>query len=120
MIPEFPPDHELIAFFEAEPAVLDPDAPWQYNTLEFQTFRNGIVVQCKFVPSYGKLTTRLVLEGQELAKYELRNAAAFHLTLTAKQEILVVTFPPNLRLDNFALQLKPKVWAAWGNLHQIP
>ena len=51
MIQEFPPDHELLAFFEAEPTVLDAEVPWIYNTLDFTTTRDGIEVQCRFVPS---------------------------------------------------------------------
>jgi hypothetical protein len=113
VIRQFPPDHELIAFFEAEPTVLDPDVPWLYNTLEFTTARDGIEVRCHIVSSYGKITTRLVMAGQELAKFELRDAKK-------GQEVLVASFAPTKRLDNFALQLRPRVWAAWGNLHQFP
>lgn len=117
---DFPPDHELIAFFEAEPSVLDPGAPWYYNTLDFTTTRNGIAVHCRIVPSYGELTARLLLEGAELAKFELRDATAFYLVTSKNRETLVAGFAPKRRLDPFALQLKPRVWAAWGNLHQFP
>ena len=120
MIREFPPDYELLAFFEAEPTVLDVGAPWIYNTLDFTTTRDGIEVQCRFVSSYGKLTTRLLVGGIELAKFELSDAETFRLVIDKGRETLVATFPPSLRLDNFALQLKPRVWAAWGNLHQFP
>jgi hypothetical protein len=44
MIQEFPPDYELLAFFEAEPTVLDAGPPWIYNTLDFTATRNGIEV----------------------------------------------------------------------------
>ena len=120
MIRGFPSDYELIAFFEAEPSVLDPDTPWLYNTLDFTTTRTGIEVQCRIVPSYGQLTARLILAGAELAKFELRDAEAFSLAMGNGREILVVSFAPKLRLDKFALQLKPNVWAAWGNLNQFP
>jgi trehalose-6-phosphatase len=52
--------------------VLDADAPWVYNTLEFTTVRNNIEVRCRIVSSYGKITTRLMMGSQELAKFELR------------------------------------------------
>jgi hypothetical protein len=116
----FPPDHELIAFFESGPAVLDAEAPWPYNTLDFVTIRDGIEVQCHIVSSYGKITTRFILGGSEIAKFELRDADSFRLIMNEDQEVLIVSFLPQLRLDNFALQLKPRVWAAWGNLHQYP
>jgi hypothetical protein len=64
VIREFPPEHELLAFFESEPIVLNPDTPWLYNTLEFKTVRNDIEVRCRIVSSYGKITTRLMMGGQ--------------------------------------------------------
>ena len=106
MIQEFPPDYELLAFFEAEPTVLDAEAPWIYNTLEFTTTRDGIEVVCRFVPSYGKLTTRLAVGGTELAKFELRDVESFRLVIEAGREALVATFPQSLRLDRFALPAK--------------
>jgi|SRR6185437_1619607 len=120
VIREFPPEHELIAFFEAEPTVLDAEVPWIYNTLDFATKRSDIDVRCQIVPSYGEITIRFILAGDEIAKFEIRDAEAFRLVMNKDQEALVVSFPPHLRLDNFALQLKPRVWAAWGNLHQFP
>jgi hypothetical protein len=118
MIREFPADYELIAFFEAEPTVLDPGADWIYNTLEFATTRDGIEVQCRVNLSYGELTTRLLVGGAEVAKFELRDAAGFRLVMEKGREALYVTFPPSLLLHDFVLQLKPRVRAAWGNLWQ--
>jgi hypothetical protein len=120
VIREFPPDHELLAFFDSEPVVLSPDDPWFYNTLEFTTVREEIRVRCRLIPSYGKITTQLMMNGHELAKFELRDVETIRIIVNARQEALVATFAPALRLDNFALQLKPRVWAAWGNLHQFP
>jgi hypothetical protein len=120
MIGEFPPDHELLAFFESEPTALSPDDPWFYNTLEFATVRAEITVRCRLVPSCGKITAQLIMNGHDLAKFELRDAETIRIITGAHQEALVATFAPALRLDNFALQLKPRVWAGWGNLHQFP
>jgi hypothetical protein len=117
VIREFPPDHELLAFFESEPIVLDPEVPWFYNTLEFTTVRNDIQVRCRIRPSYGEITTQLTMRGQELVKFELCDAETIRVIVNGREEALVATFPAKLRLDNFALQLKPRVWAAWGNLH---
>jgi hypothetical protein len=117
---QFPPDHELIAFFETEPAVLDPGVPWLYNTLDFTTARDGIEVRCHIALSSGEITARLLVAGQELAKFELRDAESIRVVMDKGQEVLVASFAPTHRLDNFALQLRPRVWAAWGNLHQFP
>lgn len=120
VIRAFPPDHELLAFFESEPTVLTPGDPWVYNTLEFTTVRAEITIRCRLVLSYGEITTLFMVNGHELAKFELRDAESIRIITSAQQEALVATFAPPLRLDNFALQLKPRVWAGWGNLHQFP
>jgi hypothetical protein len=57
------------------------------------------------------------VRGQELVKFELSDAETIRVIVKGRQEALVATLPAKLRLDNFALQLKP---AAWGNLHQYP
>ena len=120
MIREFPPDHELLAFFESEPTVLTPGDPWIYNTLEFTTVRAEITVCCRLVPSYGKITTLFIRDGYEQARFELCDSETIRIITGPQQDVLVATFAPQKRLDNFALQLKPRVWAAWGNLHQVP
>jgi hypothetical protein len=38
-------DYERLSFFEAEPTLLDANLPWFYNTLDFETQRNGVAVQ---------------------------------------------------------------------------
>ena len=88
VIREFPPNHELLAFFESEPMVFDPDTPWLYNTLEFTTTRDGIEVSCRIVSSYGKIATRLMMGGQELAKFELRDAETIRVVVNRRQEVL--------------------------------
>ena len=40
----FPDDYELIGFFESEPEVLDPNVPWAYNELKFESkASNGVL-----------------------------------------------------------------------------
>ena len=113
---EFPPDHELIAFFESEPTVLDPDVPWIYNTLSFTTVRSEIEVRCRISPSYGTLTTQLMMSGRELAMFEVQDAETIRVIVSGHQEALVATFAEGLFLNSFTLQLKPQVWVGWGNL----
>jgi hypothetical protein len=122
VIREFPPEHELIAFFEAEPVDVHEDfvpleykgaVTWPYNTLDFTTTRGAIEVRCQMHGSFGDLTACLILAGAEIAKFELKGADAFHLDVTKDREALVATFQPGREFDNFTLQLKPRVWAAW-------
>ena len=115
MLQEFPDDYELIGFFEAEPTILDPGVPWLYNTLDFSTSRNGIEVRARIIPSYRELTLRLLQAGQELALFELKEAVGFRVVTDNQREALVVTFAAPRELDNFVLQLKPRVRVSWGN-----
>ena len=119
MINAFPPDHELLAFFESEPTVLTPGDPWFTNTLEFTTVRGEITVRCRFVPTYGEMTTQLTVNGHELAKFELEGAETIRIITSAHQEALEATFAPARGLGPFVLLLKPRVWAAWGNVRQF-
>jgi hypothetical protein len=120
MIREFPADHELMAFFDAAPAMADPSTPWLYNILEFATSRDGVEVRCEFWPSEGGLTTRLFVADVEVAKFEFRNAAVFRFVEHQGRTRLVAEFDPHQRVDSFVLQLEPNVWAGWGNAGQIP
>ncbi len=119
MLQGFPEDHELISFFEAEPAILDPGVPWVYNTLDFSTNRNGIEVRARIAPSYRELTLRLLLDGYELALFELKEAEGFRIDADKHREALVVTFAEQRRLEDFVLQLKPSICVSWGN-RQFP
>jgi hypothetical protein len=115
MVQGFPKDHELIGFFEAEPAILDPAVPWVYNTLDFTTNRNGIEVRARISPSYRELTLRLLLDGHELVLFELKEAEEFRVDTDKEREALVVTFAEQRRLEDFVLQLKPSICVSWGN-----
>jgi len=108
---EFPEDYELVAFFEAEPEVLDPGVPWFYNTLTFLTARDGIEVHCAICPSYGQLTLRLRLGGQDLLNVDLRCVVGMRVENRADREILLASVQ---RQDDFVLQLKPHVQVGWS------
>jgi hypothetical protein len=114
-----PDDHELAAFFEAEPRVLDPDVPWVYNTLDFETERHGILVRCRLVPSYGDVDVRLVLVGGvELVRVKV--TAFYNVRLIAKPqgEVLVATSDQEPHM--LCLMLKPRVWLGLGNFENVP
>jgi hypothetical protein len=116
----FPADHELLAFFGAEPRVLDPNVPWFYNTLDFEVVREGFVVQCKLAPAYGHIEVRLHLAGTELTRLNLRSFKSLRLYMNAEEEILVATFDRGQGEETFGLMLKPHVWVGMGNFQSIP
>ena len=112
---DFPNDHELMGFFEAEPTILDPGVPWIYNVLDFSTRRNGIEVRARITPASGALALSLLLAGHEFALFELRDAESFRIVADDQREALVMTFAAQRGLEDFVLQLRPRVWVSWGN-----
>jgi hypothetical protein len=119
MAAAFPEDHELVGFFEAVPSVLDPDAPWCYNTLVFETERQGFLVRCGIQPSYGDVSVRLTRAGgAELTRVEVTDLRAFSLVVNAQGEALVATSEQDRR--TFCLMLKPRLWLGLGHFKQLP
>ena len=116
----FPADHELLAFFGAEPKVLDPNVPWFYNTLDFEVEHQGFVVQCRLAPAYGDVDARLRFGEMELARFELQSFKSLRLYMKAEGEILVATFDRGQGEETFSLMLKPHVWLGLGNFQRIP
>jgi hypothetical protein len=115
----FPADHELVAFFEAEPTILDPGVPWFYNTLDFETKRRRVLVQCRIAPAYGDIDVRLSKpDGVELTRAKLQGFRSISLMVNSHGEVLIATSngePPML-----CLMLKPRVWLGVGNFQSIP
>src|SRR5215468_7702785 len=120
MLPSFPEDHELLAFFGEEPRVRDPDSPWFYNTLEFEVQRQEFLVQCRLSPSYGKLSVRLQLGELELVRLHLQSFKRLGLVMNPEGEILVATFDRDQGEETFSLMLKPHVWVGLGPFQRIP
>jgi len=118
MTNEFPSNQELLTFFGSEPTVLTPGDLWFYNTLDFTTVRGEIMVRCRIAPTYGEITTQLIMDGYELAKFELEGAEKIRIITGAHQAALKATFAPARGLGPFFLMLKPRVWAAWENVRQ--
>ena len=116
---QVPEDHELLAFFEAEPKVTDPGVAWFYNTLDLETERQRIRVQCRMSPSYGDIEVRLIQpDGAELTRARLEGFRRISLIVNDNGEVLIATSlgePPML-----VLMLKPRVWLGVGNFQSIP
>ncbi|HWE16402.1 MAG TPA: hypothetical protein VG758_04370 [Hyphomicrobiaceae bacterium] len=114
----FPADHELVAFFEVEPRVVDAGVPWIYNTLDFETERRGVLVRCRIRPSYGDISVRLVMGGSETTRIEIRDFRNVDLVANAQGEALVGTSEHGR--DMLCLMLKPRVWVGLGDFKEIP
>ena len=51
MIDPFPRDWELMEFFGCEPSLLDPNVPWVYNLLRYESENGGDRVVCDIEPA---------------------------------------------------------------------
>jgi hypothetical protein len=116
----FPADHELLAFFETEPKVLDPNVPWFYNTLAFEVEPGGFEVHCRLSPAYGDIDVRLHLDGTELARVSFQSFKSLKLYIKAEGKVLVATFDRGQREETFGLMLKPRVWLGMGDFQGVP
>ena len=115
----FPADHELVAFFEGEPRVLDAGVPWIYNTLDFETERQGILVRCRLCPSYGDFRERLdLVGGAELMRVEVSDFYNIDLVVNSQGEALMAASEQATGM--LCLMLKPRVWVGLGKFKQIP
>jgi hypothetical protein len=114
MLSAFPPDHELIGFFEAEPAILDPGVPWLYNTLTFETTRGDTHVLCKMSPSYRSLSVRLTIAEVERIDAAVGNVSSVRLDQHDGREALCATLQTRDGEGSLVLQLKPRVYLAWS------
>jgi hypothetical protein len=107
-----PEDYELIAFFEAEPEILDPSVPWVHNTLTFTTVRGGIEVCCKISPSYGRIILSRKLAGEDILNIAVERMIDIRLESRDSKEIMLVS---DGRGNELLLQLKPRVRVGWRN-----
>jgi hypothetical protein len=107
---------------EPKPKVRDPDSPWFYNTLEFDVERQGVFVQCRLSPSYGKVSVRLQHGDLELVRLHLQSFKSLSLIMKAEGEFLVATFDrdPGWGEETFSLMLKPHVWVGLDPFQRIP
>jgi hypothetical protein len=109
-----PPEHELLALFEVEPVVLDPDVPWAYNTVTFTTNRGQDEVRCVLVPGYSEIGLTWSRDGRAIVQLALERVKAVHAEMDDAGERLIVAFSEKVSLPDLIVQLKPLVKVQWG------
>jgi hypothetical protein len=109
----FPEPHELLAFFEAEPTLLDPSVPGYYNHQTFETQRGTDRVRCDLEPGYEEIRVRWERGGVELVSVALREVAALRVEAGSGREALVASFRAEALLP-FRLQLRPTIHMFFG------
>ena len=108
----FPEQHALISIFETEPRLTDPDLPWSYNSLRFETARGADHIVCTIEPSYGVLQIQWTRNGAELLDLRLEEVQGLVAERERGRETLVASFRHD-KLPELRLQLKPAAHLFW-------
>lgn len=105
----FPDYHDLVAFFEVEPALTDPGVHWWYNTLRFLTKRGRFTIDCEMSPAYGDLQVRVSLDEHQIASLFANQIIDTTLEVARGREaLLAVSYLAGVE-DTLILQLRPEV-----------
>ncbi len=119
MMNPFPDEWELLSLFEAEPRLHDPDIPWVYNTLSFETARGSDRILCVIEPGYERLDFQWWHnQGRHLA-LKLHRVSGLRVVTGGGSEYLVATFRDD-NLSQLRLQLKPTIECEWGTTDDLP
>jgi hypothetical protein len=106
---ELPEEHELIAFFECEPQLLDTEVVWAYNELRFTTVRGSDKVVVEISAGWGELSVSWERDGQQLAWLKLINLEKLQVEMQRDDELLVTTGTHGDQNATLILRLKPVV-----------
>ncbi|HCF99196.1 MAG TPA: hypothetical protein DEV93_01475 [Chloroflexi bacterium] len=110
-----PPLHELIAFFEAEPTLLDPGVDWHYNTLTFDTTRGTDRVMAVLDAGYISLKFEWTRAERPVVSLHCQEISELRIeTPEAGTERLLARFTDKA-ISDLVLSLKPEVSVFWGN-----
>jgi hypothetical protein len=103
-----PDDLAFLTFFEVEPVMLDPGAPWLDNTLTYLTERDGYVVRFEISPSNCSLKVAISFGGHEVADVELAEFTDLEIMTDGGKETLIARFGESTASALF-LTLRPQV-----------
>lgn len=107
---ELPEEHELIAFFECEPELADPEVDsWAYNELKFTTVRVPDKFVVEVAAGWGELSVSWERSGQQLVWLKLINLEQLKVEMRKDDELLVATGTHGDQSAMLILRLKPVV-----------
>ena len=104
-----PPDFELVGFFEVEPTLRIPGAPWEYNGLTFESLRGVHLVRCRLEMDVGSVSVQWLEGDVSRADIALRWVHSVSLVRSGGVEVLVasgISGNPDVAME---LRLRPEV-----------
>jgi len=115
----FPEDWELLALFEAEPALTDRDVPRFYNQLTYETTRGPNFVRCEIEPGYEKLTLTCWRDSVIWLSLDLHWVSGLRVITGRGKDFLVASFR-DPHLCDMEFHLKPDICLRWGTSGDFP
>jgi hypothetical protein len=109
----FPDHHDLIALFECEPVLSDPDVIWAYNGLSFVTDRGSDKIVCEIEPGYEIVEFQWIKAGKEIISLNLNWVSGIEAQLSDDIEALILHFRDK-HLKTLKIQFKPFISMSWS------
>ncbi len=109
----FPQESDLRDLFGADPALLDPELPWNRNVLNFEAVVGPDTVECVMEPAYQTLTLRWVRRERELVYLDLERVAGIEVDRYRGRASLIVRFDPATSRGQVRIQIRPAVHVTW-------
>ena len=106
---DLPPDFELVGFFEVEPTLRVPGAPWAYNGLTFETLRGTHRIRCHLEMDVGSVSIEWLEGNVSRADITLKWVRSVRVVRSGGVEALIasdVSGNPDLAVE---LRLRPAV-----------
>jgi len=97
-------DWELLSFFEIEPELLDPDAPWVYNDALYNVICEQNLVSFAVQPSYRDVRLILIANGKTVYELSAKGIDDVKYRKENGQEILVICLDKG---NSIFISLKP-------------
>jgi hypothetical protein len=109
----FPQESDLRDLFGADPALLDPELPWNRNVLNFEAVVGPDTIECVIEPAYQTLTLRWVRRDRELVYLDLERVAGIEVDRYRGRASLIVRFDPATSRGQVRIQIRPAVHVTW-------
>ncbi len=109
----FPQESDLRDLFGADPALLDPELPWNRNVLNFEAVVGPDTIECVIEPAYQTLTLRWVRRERELVYLDLERVAGIEVDRYRGRASLIVRFDPATSRGQVRIQIRPAVHVTW-------
>jgi hypothetical protein len=102
---------DYLAFFEAEPEILNPHIGWYYGT-KFVTVRGADRIVAEIAPDEGEFSFRWWQNTILRADFNLKGVVDWILECKPGKEVLILHFnQPGIGF--FSLKLKPEISFSW-------